>query len=341
VQAKELPPLSLPNFEEGKISTRKASSKVLNAIAAQLPEIWGGSADLAGSNLTTIEGADSFLPENRATAEWSASANGRVLHFGVREHAMGGILNGIALEGLTRVFGGTFFVFSDYMRPSVRLAALMGLPVTYVWTHDSIGVGEDGPTHQPVEHLAVHRAIPNLAVVRPADANETAVVWEQLLRNTSQPTALVLSRQDLPIFPREGAFAPAAGAVKGGYVLRDANGGAPKVILIATGSEVELALAAQDELQAEGIPTRVVSMPCQEWFDAQEEPYRDHVLPPFVTARVSVEAGLALGWSKYVGANGKSISLEHYGASASGATLFQLYEITAQAVAQAARELLK
>ena len=340
VQARRLPgDLTLPTFAPGAMSTRKASGQVISALAPQLPELWGGSADLAGSNLTTMAGQPSFLPAGASDAEWPSAPDGRVLHFGIREHAMGGILNGITLEGLTRVFGGTFFVFSDYMRPAVRLAALMGLPVTYVWTHDSIGVGEDGPTHQPVEHLASYRAIPGLAMVRPADANETAVAWREALRRTHGPTALVLTRQDLRTVDRGdgGGFASAEGVAKGGYILRDAAGGVPQVILIATGSEVEIALDAQDALAADGVAARVVSMPCQEWFDEQDDAYREMVLPRAIRARVSVEAGLALGWAKYIGDAGRSVSLEHFGASGAGPLLYQQYGITADAVVQAAR----
>ncbi|MCL2316946.1 MAG: transketolase [Actinomycetia bacterium] len=340
--ARRLPDdLVLPAFPAGKMSTRKASGQVITALAPQLPELWGGSADLAGSNLTTMEGQPSFLPKGASNAEWTGGPDGRVLHFGIREHAMGGALNGITLEGLTRVFGGTFFVFSDYMRPAVRLAALMGLPVVYVWTHDSIGVGEDGPTHQPVEHLASYRAIPGLAMVRPADANETAVAWREVLRRTHGPAALVLTRQDVRTVDRsDGAgFASAEGVAKGAYILRDAPGGAiPQVILIATGSEVEIALDAQDALAATGVAARVVSMPCQEWFDEQDEAYRELVLPRSIEARVSVEAGLALGWAKYVGQDGRSVSLEHFGASGAGPLLYQEYGITADAVVAAARE---
>ncbi|MCL1840590.1 MAG: transketolase [Propionibacteriaceae bacterium] len=341
-QARTLPDdLALPSFDPKPMSTRKASGLVISALADQVPELWGGSADLAGSNLTTMTGQPSFLPSDLTTAEWPGGPGGRVLHFGIREHAMGGILNGITLEGLTRVFGGTFFVFSDYMRPAVRLAALMRIPSIFVWTHDSIGVGEDGPTHQPVEHLASYRAIPGLAMVRPADANETAVAWREVLRRTDGPAALVLSRQDLRTVDRtdEGGFASAEGVAQGGYVLRDARGGVPpQVILIGTGSEVEIALDAQDALEDAGVATRVVSMPCQEWFDEQDAAYRELVLPHAVRARVSVEAGLALGWAKYVGDAGRSVSLEHFGASGKASLLYQEFGITAAAVVTAARE---
>jgi transketolase len=312
---------------------------VLNALKDALPELWGGSADLAESNNTTMEGEPSFLPADRQTTEWSGGPYGRTLHFGIREHAMGSILNGIALHGGTRPYGGTFLVFSDYMRPAVRLAALMGLPVTYVWTHDSIGLGEDGPTHQPVEHLAALRAIPGLDVVRPADANETAWAWRTILEHTDRPAGICLTRQNLPTLDRSpGAFGAAAGVARGAYVLAEADGGAPQVILIGTGSEVQLALTARETLQAEGIATRVVSMPCREWFDAQDGGYRESVLPTSVRARVSVEAGIAQGWSEIVGDAGRCISLEHFGASADYKTLYREFGITAEAVAAAARE---
>lgn len=341
VRRRELPELELPTFEEGSKATRAASATVLSALASQLPELWGGSADLAGSNNTTMKGEPSFLPESRTTEDWPGGPYGRTLHFGVREHAMGGILNGINADGLTRAYGGTFFVFADYMRPAVRLAALSNIPSIFVWTHDSIGVGEDGPTHQPVEHLAAYRAIPNLAIVRPADANETAAAWAAALAQTKQPVGLILSRQNLRTIDRtSGEFASADGLAKGAYVLKEASAD-PRVILIGTGSEVEVALDAQKVLEDEGIPTRVVSMPCQEWFDAQDEQYRSQVLPPEVTARVSVEAGIAMGWLKYVGAKGRSVSIEHYGASGKGTLLFKQFGITAEAVVEAARESLE
>ncbi|HEX4701340.1 MAG TPA: transketolase, partial [Pseudonocardiaceae bacterium] len=277
------------------IATRKASGEVLNALSGVLPELWGGSADLAESNNTTMSGADSFGPPEISTREWKAQPYGRTLHFGIREHAMGAILNGITLHGPTRPYGGTFMTFSDYMRPAVRLAALMGLPTTYVWTHDSIGLGEDGPTHQPIEHLAALRAIPGLAVLRPGDANETAAAWRALLSRHDMPVGLVLTRQNLPTHERTAELA-ADGVARGGYVLVDADGGAPDVVLIGTGSELQLAVAARDILQSEGVPTRVVSMPCVEWFDAQDADYRDGVLPPSVRARVAVEAGIAQPW---------------------------------------------
>jgi transketolase len=326
----------LPTFPPGKdVATRKASGEVLNAIKDVLPELWGGSADLAESNNTTLEGEASFLPVGRATRLWGeGSPYGRVLHFGIREHAMGSIMNGIALHGGTRVFGGTFLVFSDYMRPAVRLAALMKLPVTYVWTHDSVGLGEDGPTHQPVEHLAALRAIPGLDVVRPADANETAVAWRTVLGHTDRPAAMCLSRQNLPTL--EAAAVTEAG--RGGYVLAEADGGDPQVIVIGTGSEVQLAVAAREALQSEGIRTRVVSMPCREWFQAQDGAYRDTVLPPSVRARVSVEAGIAQGWRELVGDGGRIVSLEHFGGSADYKRLFAEFGITTEAVVAAARD---
>ena len=321
-------------------ATRKASGAVINAVAARVPELWGGSADLAGSNNTTIEGAPSFIPRSRSTAKWTGDPYaGRVLHFGIREHGMGAILNGIAVHGGTRVFGATFLTFSDYMRPSVRLAALMGLPVTYVWTHDSIGLGEDGPTHQPVEHLAALRAIPGLDVVRPADANETAAAWRTVLEHTDRPAGIILTRQDVRTFPRgaEG-FSDTSNVHRGGYVLLDVDGGAPDVVLVGTGSEVQLAVEAHDLLAADGIRARVVSMPCREWFDEQEASYRETVIPPTVKARVSVEAGIKQGWREIVGDHGRTISLEHYGASADYERLYTEYGITAQAVADAARD---
>ncbi len=339
-QARKLPEdLTLPVFEEGKKSTRAASGEVLTALADQLPELWGGSADLAGSNNTTMKGEPSFLPAERSTKEWKGNPFGRTLHFGIREHAMGGILNGITLSGLTRAYGGTFLVFADYMRASVRLAALMGVPTTFVWTHDSVGVGEDGPTHQPIEHLAALRAIPGLDIVRPADANETSVAWGEILRRADRPAGLILSRQDLPTIARGERYASAEGVARGAYVVSEEQGDL-RVILIATGSEVAVALAAQDALQADGVPTRVVSMPCQEWFDEQDDAYRESVLPAAVTARVSVEAGIAMGWSKYVGTNGASVSIEHFGASAAGNKCFEEFGFTADNVAHTAKSLL-
>jgi len=330
---------AIPAFapDGGEMATRTASGKVLNGLAPVLPELWGGSADLAGSNDTTMAGEPSFIPPAHQTKMFPGNLFGRTLHFGIREFGMGGILNGIALHGLTRPYGGTFLVFSDYMRPAVRLAALMGLPVTFVWTHDSIGLGEDGPTHQPVEHLWALRAIPGLDVVRPADANETAVAWRTILERTDHPAGLCLTRQKLPVFDRGTGLASAEGTASGGYVLAEAAGGEPAVILIGTGSEVAIALDARAALQQDGIPTRVVSMPCLEWFAEQDQAYRDQVLPPDVKARVSVEAGISLGWRGYVGDRGESISLEHYGASADYRKLYAEFGITPDAVAAAAR----
>jgi transketolase len=333
---------SLPVFESGtEVSTRSASGKVINAIAKVMPELWGGSADLAESNLTTIEGSPSFIPSEWSTHEWKGNKYGRVLHFGIREHAMGSILNGIVLHGKTRAFGGTFLIFSDYMRPAVRLAALMGVPSIFVWTHDSVALGEDGPTHQPIEQLATLRAIPNLDIVRPGDANETAYAWKTILERRQGPAGIALTRQNIPVFQRGEGFADASNTSKGAYTLVDAANGKPKLILIATGSEVQLAVAAREQLEAAGVPTRVVSAPCLEWFDEQPAAYREEVLPSKVQARVSVEAGLALGWSKYVGPFGKSVSIEHYGASADYQTLFREFGITTEAVVSTAKEVLK
>ena len=304
---------------------------MLSAVADVLPELWGGSADLAGSNNTTMKGAISFEAD---TAD-DRGPYGRTIHFGIREHAMGMALNGIALHGGTRPYGGTFLVFSDYMRGSVRLAALMGLPVIYVWTHDSIGLGGDGPTHQPVEHLAALRAIPGLDVVRPADANETVVCWRTTLEQHDRPVALALSRQGVPTLDRE-QYAQADGAAKGAYILAEASVGTPKVILIATGSEVSLALAARESLEAEGTPTRVVSMPCREWFMAQDPSYRQIVLPPNVKARVSVEAAVSLGWRDFVGDSGECISVEHFGASAPYQIIYEQFGITPERIVAAA-----
>ncbi len=324
---------ALPVFEpsEKGVATRKASGDVLSALADVLPELWGGSADLAGSNNTTMKGSMSFEPE---TAD-DRSPYGRTLHFGIREHAMGAVMNGITVHGGTRVYGGTFLVFSDYMRGAVRLAAIMKLPVTYVWTHDSIGLGEDGPTHQPVEHLASLRAVPGLDIVRPADANEAVVAWRTTLEKTDGPVGLCLSRQNLPTLDRN-VFGAAEGAAKGGYVLLEAGSGLPEVVIIATGSEVAIALAARERLEAEGTPTRVVSMPCQEWFFAQEDSYRQSVLPPGLKARVSVEAGVAQGWREIVGESGEMVSLEHFGASAPYQVLYEQYGITPERVVAAA-----
>jgi len=336
---------SLPVFEGGtEISTRSASGKVINAIAKVMPELWGGSADLAESNNTTIEAAKSFVPAEWSTHEWTGNTYGRVLHFGIREHAMGSILNGIVLHGNTRVFGGTFLIFSDYMRPAVRLAALMKVPSIFVWTHDSVALGEDGPTHQPVEQLATLRAIPGLDMVRPGDANEVAYAWKTILERRHNPAGIALTRQNIPVFKRgevdeTGAvFASAEHTSKGAYTLIDASNAKPELILIATGSEVQLAIEARVKLEAEGIKTRVVSAPCVEWFDEQSEAYKESVLPSAVSARVSVEAGLALGWSKYVGGQGESVSIEHFGASADYKTLFREFGMTADAVVKAAHK---
>ncbi len=330
---------SLPEFpadEKKGLATRAASGKIINAIAPVLPELWGGSADLAESNNTTIDADPSFVPPEYSTKHFPGDWYGRTLHFGIREHGMGAILNGIVLHGGTRPYGGTFLVFSDYMRPSVRLAALMKLPVIYVWTHDSIGLGEDGPTHQPVEHLSALRAIPGLDVVRPADANETVWAWRQALEHTDRPTALCLTRQNLPIFDRS-TVAAADGVARGGYVLLDASDHQPRIILMASGSEVQLAVTARERLEAEGVPTRVVSMPCQEWFRAQDAAYRQQVLPSGVRARVSVEAGIAMSWRDLVGDAGECVSLEHYGASAPYKVLFEQFGFTADRVVAAAR----
>ena len=331
---------ALPTFPAGKsVATRAASGDVLSALGPVLPELWGGSADLAGSNNTTMKGEPSFLPAERSTHEFAGDIYGRTLHFGIREHAMGAILSGIVLHGLTRAYGGTFFTFSDYMRGAVRLAALMGVPAIYVWTHDSIGLGEDGPTHQPVEHLTAVRAIPGLSVVRPADANETAAAWKATLEHTDGPVGLILTRQNVPTFPRgEQGFASADGVARGAYVLLEASSATPEVILIATGSEVQLAVAARETLEAQGIGTRVVSAPCLEWFAEEDDAYREEVLPAAVRARVSVEAGIAMSWHKIVGDAGRSVSLEHYGASADAETLFREFGFTPEAVVAAARD---
>ncbi|WP_369052174.1 transketolase [Kineococcus terrestris] len=331
---------ALPEFEAGKaVATRKASGEVLNALASTLPELWGGSADLAESNLTSMKGEPSFLPESRTTKTWDGNPYGRTLHFGIREHAMGSILNGIALHGGTRPYGGTFLVFSDYMRPAVRLASIMRLPVTFVWTHDSIGLGEDGPTHQPVEHLASLRAIPGLDVVRPADANETAWAWRTILETTDRPAGIALSRQNLPTFDRsQPRWGAAEGVARGGYVLVEASAATPQVILIGTGSEVQIAVAAAEKLEEQGVPTRVVSLPCREWFDAQPQSYRDTVLLPQVKARVSVEAGIAQGWHDLVGDAGRTVSIEHFGASADYQDLYREFGLTDEVVVTAAKE---
>jgi transketolase len=319
------------------VATRKASGEVLAALYPAIPELWGGSADLAESNNTAVKGEPSFLPANRQTKMWSGGPYGRTLHFGVREHAMGSVMNGIALHGGTRVYGGTFLTFSDYMRGAVRLAAIMQLPVTYVWTHDSIGLGEDGPTHQPIEHLASLRAIPGLDVVRPADANEVAVAWRTILEHNDRPAGIILSRQNLPVFDREEC-ASAEGVARGGYVLAEASTGTPQVILMGTGSEVQIAMAARQELEAAEIPTRVVSLPCVEWFAAQSREYREEVLPPSVRARVSVEAAVPMGWREFVGDAGRIVGLNHYGASAAYTVLYEEFGLTADAVVSAAHE---
>jgi transketolase len=327
---------ALPTFppdEKKGMATRSASGEVLNALAGTLPELWGGSADLAGSNNTTMKGADSFLPTESGAPD--ADPYGRTLHFGIREHAMGSIMNGITLHGGTRVYGGTFLVFSDYMRPAVRLAALMHLPVTYVWTHDSIGLGEDGPTHQPVEHLAALRAIPGLDVVRPADANETAIAWRTILEHTDRPAGLCLSRQNLPVWDRS-RYGDASGTARGGYVFAEAAGGRARVILMATGSELAIAVRAGEMLEAEGVPTRVVSLPCREWFFAQDDAYRQTILPPDIRARVSIEAAVAMGWRDLVGEAGESVSLEHFGASAPYEVLYEQFGLTPDRVVAAA-----
>jgi transketolase len=336
---------ALPVFEAGtEVSTRAASGKVINALAGVIPELWGGSADLAESNLTTINGAGSFVPEKWSTHEWSASATGRVLHFGIREHAMGSILNGIVLHGNTRPFGGTFLIFSDYMRPAVRLAALMKAPAIYVWTHDSVALGEDGPTHQPIEQLATLRAIPGLDIVRPGDANETAWAWKTILERRNGPAGIALTRQNIPVFARGedeasgDTFASAKYVAKGAYVLAEAPNGTPDVIFIATGSEVQIAVEAREVLKGEGINARVVSAPSLEWFEEQSAEYREQVLPAGVTARVSIEAGISLTWEKYVGTTGRSVSIEHFGASADYKTLFREFGMTTEAAVAAAKD---
>ncbi|MEU8241917.1 transketolase [Actinoplanes missouriensis] len=324
---------ALPEFpaDEKGLATRAASGKVLEALAPVLPELWGGSADLAESNNTTMKGEPSFIPAEYATKEFPGHEYGRTLHFGIREHGMGSILNGIAVHGGTRPYGGTFLVFSDYMRGSVRLSALMKLPVVFVWTHDSIGLGEDGPTHQPIETLTALRAIVGLDVVRPADANETAYAWRGALEHTDRPTALALSRQNLPTIDRS-KYASAEGTLKGGYILSEASTGEPKVILVASGSEVSIALTAQERLEAQGTPTRVVSMPCQEWFFQQDVAYQQQVLPRGVKARVSVEAGIRMSWDRILGDAGEAVSIEHYGASAPAKILFEQFGFTADNV---------
>ena len=317
----------IPTFAPGKdVATRAASGQVINAIAKHLPEFWGGSSDLAGSNNTSIEGGGSFLPATSAMK--GAHPYGRIIHFGIREHAMGSILNGIALHGLTRAFGGTFAVFSDYMRPAVRLAALMNIPATFVWTHDSIGVGEDGPTHQPIEHFAALRAIPGLDVIRPGDANEVAESWKKILTR-GRAAGILLSRQNLPVLDRTEC-APATGTAKGAYILKDAAN--PQAILIATGSEVSLAIDVQSALAAQGIAVRVVSAPCLEWFSEQDQSYKDEVLPPSIKLKVSIEVGIAQGWHQLIGDGGITISLEHYGASADAKRLFKEFGFSVEAI---------
>lgn len=341
MQARELPQdfdAELPVWEPGEsLATRKASEATIQALAASLPEMWGGSADLAGSNNTVIKGADSFGPAAITTNMWSAQPYGRNLHFGIREHAMSAIMNGIALHGNTRVYGGTFLIFSEYQYPAVRLGSLMSTDTYYVWTHDSIGLGEDGPTHQPVETLSALRAIPNLSVIRPADANETAQAWAAALEYKAAPKGLALSRQGLPVL--EGTKEKAHDGVRrGAYVLVEESKETPDVILLATGSEVQLAVAAAKELEAAGTATRVVSAPCLEWFDEQDDAYRESVLPNEVQARVSIEAGIAMPWHKYTGSFGRTISIEHYGASAPAGELFEKFGFTTAAVVEAAQE---
>ena len=340
IMANELPAdwdSLVPNFEAGKdVATRKASGDVINALAKKLPEMWGGSSDLAESNNTTIEGGESFLPSSSAMK--SANPYGRIIHFGIREHAMGSILNGIALSGLTKSFGGTFAVFSDYMRPAVRLAALMKLPSIFVWTHDSIGLGEDGPTHQPIEHFAALRAIPDFDVIRPADANEVAAAWKVIIKGR-KASGILLSRQNLPVFDRT-KFGSVDGVARGAYILKEASK-SPQLILMATGSEVSLAVESAQALEESGIATRVVSIPCFEWFNQQSQTYKDEVLPPSVKARVSIEAGISQGWREYVGDAGACVSLEHYGASAGANVLFKEFGFTVDNVVATAKKVLK
>lgn len=341
MQARELPEnfdAELPTWDAGEsVATRKASEATIQALAAAVPEMWGGSADLAGSNNTVIKGAESFGPESITTGAWNAQPYGRNLHFGIREHAMAAIMNGIALHGNTRVYGGTFLIFSEYQYPAVRLGALMSTDTYYVWTHDSIGLGEDGPTHQPVETLAALRAIPNLSVIRPADANETAQAWAAAFEYKAAPKGLALSRQNLPVL--EGTKEKTRDGVRrGAYVLVEGSKETPDVILMATGSEVKLAVEAAQQLESEGTAARVVSAPCLEWFDEQDDAYRESVLPSAVRARVSVEAGLAMPWHKYTGTFGRNVSLEHFGASAPAEELFEKFGFTTAAVVDAARE---
>nr|PLB81270.1 transketolase [Actinomyces sp. UMB0138] len=331
---------ALPKFEEGKsLATRAASGKVINALAPLVPELWGGSADLAGSNKTMMDGEPSFFPQERSSEKFKGNKYGRNLHFGIREHGMGGILNGIAADELTRPYGGTFFVFADYMRGAVRLAALMNLPVTYVWTHDSIGVGEDGPTHQPVEHLTAYRAIPNLSIVRPMDGPETGYAWLEVLRRDA-PAGLILTRQGLPTLHRgEDGLASAANVAKGAYILKDTEG-APDVLLMGSGSEVQLAVEAAEELAKQGVAARVISVPCMEWFDQQDDAYKEQVMPAAVTARVSVEAGLPDPWYKYLGCKGKAVAMDSFGLPGAAGELFEHFGFTADAVVAKAKEVL-
>ncbi len=336
---------ALPRFEPGKeMSTRAASGRVLSALGAVIPELWGGSADLAESNNTTIEGALSFVPSERSTHEWTGNEYGRVLHFGIREHAMAAIVNGIALDGKTRAFGGTFLIFSDYMRPAVRLAALMRAPSIFVWTHDSVALGEDGPTHQPIEQLASLRAIPQLDVVRPGDANEVSWAWKTILERRQGPAGIALTRQNIPVFERGDGdavgdtLASAQNVAKGAYILAEAPGGNPDVIFIATGSEVQIALEARQQLKTGGINARVVSVPCLEWFEEQDADYRESVLPSSVKARVSIEAGIDLTWRRYIGDAGRSVSIEHFGASADYKTLFREFGMTTEHAVAAAKD---
>jgi len=336
---------ALPIFEPGKdVSTRAASGKVLNALGAVIPELWGGSADLAESNNTTIEGAASFVPVEHSTHEWTGNPYGRVLHFGIREHAMAAILNGIVLHGPTRAYGGTFLIFSDYMRPAVRLSALMNIPSIFVWTHDSVALGEDGPTHQPIEQLASLRAIPNLSVVRPGDANEVAYAWKTILERREGPAGIALTRQNIPVFERGDGdasgdtFASAKNVAKGAYVLAEAPNGTPDVLLIATGSEVQIAVDAREVLKGEGINARVISAPSLEWFEEQSDEYKESVLPSGVKARVSIEAGIDLTWRSYVGDHGRSVSIEHFGASADYKTLFEKFGMTTEHAVAAVKE---
>jgi len=343
ILAKQMPEgfeAALPVFEPGSMATRAASGKVLTALADAVPELWGGSADLAGSNNTTMSGVKSFLPDERSSHDFTGAVGGRTLHFGIREHAMGNIMNAISMDGLSRVYGGTFLVFSDYMRTTPRLAALSHVPTTFVWTHDSIGVGEDGPTHQPIEHVMSLRLMPNLDVVRPGDANETAQAWVQILRTTNRPAALILSRQNMTTYDRsEGSgFAAAEGVAKGGYVLKDVA--EPQVVLVGTGSELELAVQAAEQLAADGIAARVVSLPCVEWFKAQDAAYQAEVLPADLP-KVVVEAGVTVGWKDLLGANTEAVGVDRFGASAAAGVLYKEFGVTADAVAEKARGLVK